>query len=135
LLVVTLLLAACPAPAPAPSEGGAEPAETAAPEAETPAESGGEEATVEDGESNTVVIAPGQNIRIGNAVALTGPIPDPGLDIRQAAEIAIDDLNAAGGVNDFLFELVVEDEACSGDQGTVVANKFAADETIVAVSG
>ncbi|MCS7323716.1 MAG: branched-chain amino acid ABC transporter substrate-binding protein, partial [Thermoflexales bacterium] len=58
-----------------------------------------------------------------------------GKDIRQGAEIAIDDANAAGGVNGFLFELVAEDGACSGDQGTVVGNKFAADPTIVAVTG
>ncbi|GIV84468.1 MAG: hypothetical protein KatS3mg052_1475 [Candidatus Roseilinea sp.] len=38
-------------------------------------------------------------------------------------------------VNGFLFELVAEDGACSGDQGTVVGNKFAADPTIVAVTG
>ncbi|MBX2999342.1 MAG: branched-chain amino acid ABC transporter substrate-binding protein [Caldilineaceae bacterium] len=125
LLVVALLLAACPAPAqPAPGTGAQPAAATPAPAAEQPASSGGQ-----------VIVAPGETIRIGNSVALTGPIPDPGLDIRQAAEIAVDDLNAAGGLEGFLFELVVEDGACSGDQGTVVANKFAADETIVAVSG
>lgn len=132
-LTVCSLLAACavpaqpaapaqPAPATAPAEPTAAPAEpTAAPE---PA-----------AESGKVVIAPGGKIRIGGSFALTGPIPDPGKDIRQAAEIAIDDANAAGGVNGFLFELVAEDGACSGDQGTVVGNKFAADPTIVAVTG
>ncbi|MCB0112987.1 MAG: branched-chain amino acid ABC transporter substrate-binding protein [Caldilineaceae bacterium] len=123
LVVAALVLAACPAPA-APADSGAAPA------ADAPSEAA--EAAPAEG---AVVIAPGGKIRIGNSVALTGPIPDPGLDIRQAAEIAVDDLNAAGGVEGFEFELVVEDGACSGDQGTVVANKFAADETIVAVSG
>jgi branched-chain amino acid transport system substrate-binding protein len=124
LLVVTLLLAACPAPAAPPAGTDTEAAAATPAPAEEAAATGGQ-----------VVIAPGETIRIGNSVALTGPIPDPGLDIRQAAEIAVDDLNAAGGLEGFLFELVVEDGACSGDQGTVVANKFAADETIVAVSG
>ncbi len=126
LVVVALVLAACPAPA-APADSGAATA-TEAPAADAPA---ADTAPAE----GVVVIAPGETIRIGNSVALTGPIPDPGLDIRQAAELAIDDLNAAGGFEGFQFELVVEDGACSGDQGTVVANKFAADETIVAVSG
>jgi branched-chain amino acid transport system substrate-binding protein len=81
------------------------------------------------------VVTAGGKIRIGGSFALTGPIPDPGKDIRQGAEIAIDDANAAGGVNGFLLELVAEDGACSGDQGTVVGNKFAADPTIVAVTG
>ncbi len=121
LVVAALVLAACPAPA-APADSGTAPAADApaAPAAST---------------EGAVVIAPGETIRIGNSVALTGPIPDPGLDIRQSAEIAVDDLNEDGGYEGFMFELVVEDGACSGDQGTVVANKFAADETIVAVSG
>lgn len=116
------LLTACVAPAPAgaPAAPGVQPAPAEAQPQPTGAQ---------------VVIAPGQTIRIGGSFALTGPIPDPGKDIRQAAEIAIDDLNAAGGVEGFLFELVAEDGACSGDQGTVVGNKFAADPTIVAVTG
>jgi branched-chain amino acid transport system substrate-binding protein len=130
LLVLALFLAACPAPAPSTGDESAAPAAeaTTAPAAEAPAA----EAPAAGGQ---VVIAPGETIRIGNSAALTGPIPDPGLDIRQAAELAVDDLNAAGGLEGFMYELVVEDGACSGDQGTVVANKFAADETIVAVSG
>ncbi|MFO7635131.1 MAG: branched-chain amino acid ABC transporter substrate-binding protein, partial [Caldilinea sp.] len=116
LVLIVALMAGCVAPA-AP---GVQPAAAEA----QPEAAGGQ-----------VVIAPGQPIRIGGSFALTGPIPDPGKDIRQAAEIAVDELNAAGGVEGFLFELVVEDGACSGDQGTVVGNKFAADPTIVAVSG
>lgn len=121
LLVVLLLgiLAGCTAPAPATTS---QPASESAP-------------VTAQSSANQIVIAPGQPIRIGGSFALTGPIPDPGKDIRQAAEIAIDELNAAGGVEGFLFELVAEDGACSGDQGTVVGNKFAADPTIVAVSG
>jgi len=126
LLVVLLLgiLAGCTAPAPATT---GQQAPESAPAAAQPA--------ADQPAANQVVIAPGQPIRIGGSFALTGPIPDPGKDIRQAAEIAIDELNAAGGVEGFLFELVAEDGACSGDQGTVVGNKFAADPTIVAVSG
>jgi len=82
-----------------------------------------------------VVIAPGETIRIGQSTGLTGPIPDPGLDIAQAAEIAIDDLNAAGGFEGHNWELVTEDGACDGDAATVVGNKFAADPSIVAVQG
>ena len=127
LLAILLLglVAGCTAPAPATTS---QPVSEAAPAEAAPAEAAQPAA-------NQVVIAPGQPIRIGGSFALTGPIPDPGKDIRQAAEIAIDDLNAAGGVDGFLFELVAEDGACSGDQGTVVGNKFAADPTIVAVTG
>jgi branched-chain amino acid transport system substrate-binding protein len=86
-------------------------------------------------EAGYVVVAPGEPIRIGASVALTGPIPDPGRDIANGAEISIDDLNAAGGLMGHLYELDVQDGACDGDAGTTVANKFASDPTIVAVSG
>ena len=128
LLILALVLAACPAPAqPAAAAPAAE--ATKAPAAEPAAAPAPADMT------GKVVIAPGQTIRIGGSFALTGPIPDPGKDIAQAAEIAVDDLNEMGGLEGFMFELVAEDGACSGDQGTVVGNKFAADPTIVAVSG
>lgn len=86
-------------------------------------------------EAGYVVVRPGENIRIGASVALTGPIPDPGRDIGNGAELGVDDVNAAGGILGFMVELVLEDGACDGDAGTIVANKFASDPTIVAVSG
>ncbi len=119
ILVAALMLVACVGAAPAAEA----PAEEA-PMEEAPADMSGK-----------VVIASGATIRIGGSFALTGPIPDPGLNIRHGAEIAIDDLNAAGGLEGFMFELVAEDGACDGTQGTNVGNKFAADETIVAVTG
>ena len=118
-LIAALMLAACAAEPPA---------------AEAPAEEDSmEEAPA--GMSGNVVVEAGGIIRIGGSFALTGPIPTLGLDIRQGAELAIDDLNAAGGLEGFMFELVAEDGACDGTQGTNVGNKFADDETIVAVTG
>ena len=118
-LIAALVLVACAAAAPAEeAEDGQASME------ETPAEMSGK-----------VVVEPGGMVRVGGSFALTGPVPDPGLDIRHGAELAIDDLNAAGGLEGFMFELVAEDGACDGTQGTNVGNKFAADETIVAVTG
>jgi branched-chain amino acid transport system substrate-binding protein len=136
LLILALVLAACPAPA-QPAAAPAEQPAAAAPAAEATKAPAAEPAAAPAPADMTgkVVIAPGQTIRIGGSFALTGPIPDPGKDIAQAAEIAVDDLNEMGGLEGFMFELVAEDGACSGDQGTVVGNKFAADPTIVAVSG
>ena len=124
LLVAALTLAACVGAAPEVEAPAAEAQATEAPAEEAPADMSGK-----------VVIAAGGPIRIGGSFALTGPIPDAGKDIRYGAEIAIDDLNAAGGHEGFMFELVAEDGACDGTQGTNVGNKFAADETIVAVTG
>ena len=118
-LIAALMLVACSVATPAE-----EAAEGQASMEEAPAEMSGK-----------VVVESGGMIRIGGSFALTGPIPTLGLDIRQGAELAIDDLNAAGGLEGFMFELVAEDGACDGTQGTNVGNKFASDETIVAVSG
>lgn len=134
LLILALALAACPAPAQPAAAPAEQPAAAEAKATEAPAAEPAPAAEEMD-MTGKVVIAPGQTIRIGGSFALTGPIPDPGKDIAQAAEIAIDDLNEMGGLEGFMFELVSEDGACSGDQGTVVGNKFAADPTIVAVSG
>ena len=120
-LVAALMLAACAIGAPPPA--------AEAPPAEAPVE----EAPA--GISGKVVVEAGAMIRIGGSFALTGPVPDPGLDIRHGAELVVDDLNAAGGLEGFMFELVAEDGACDGTQGTNVGNKFAADKTIVAVTG
>ncbi len=145
LIIALFALTACggtaqeatPTMAPEPTEAMAEPTEE--PMAEpTEAMSEGllEGMSMEELMSaGYVVIAPGAPIRIGASVALTGPIPDPGRDIANGAEIAIDDLNEMGGFNGHMFELDLQDGACDGDAGTTVANRFASDPTIVAVSG
>ncbi len=82
-----------------------------------------------------VIVAPGEPVRIGASVALTGPIPEFGLDISQSYQLSVSDLNAAGGLMGHDYELDIQDGACDGDAATVVANGFAADPTILAVAG
>jgi branched-chain amino acid transport system substrate-binding protein len=144
LVIATLALSACKATA-TPTEALKATEAPAPTEAPPPTEVSTEEPEVtglyngmtaeELMAAGWVVIAPGDPIRIGQSTGLTGPLPDPGLDIEQAAEIAIADLNEMGGFEGHEFELVTEDGACDGDAGTVVGNKFAADLSIVAVQG
>jgi len=142
LMVASMLISACKPATPtepaAPTDVPAvEPTEAPPEPTDEPAEAGiyigmtAEELMA----AGYVVIAPGETIRIGQSTGLTGPLPDPGLDIAQAAEIAIDDLNAAGGFEGHDWELVTEDGACDGDAATVVGNKFASDPSIVAIQG
>jgi branched-chain amino acid transport system substrate-binding protein len=82
-----------------------------------------------------VVIEPGDTIKIALVTDLTGPIAPMGLDIQQSGELAIMEVNEAGGIEGFEFELVIEDDRCSSDEGTTVANRVASNPEIVAVAG
>src|SRR5690606_32162766 len=81
-------------------------------------------------DASVVVYEPGESIRIAVVTDLTGPIAEMGLDIQQAAEIALMEVNEARGIQGFPVECVVEDDRCSGDEGTLVANRIASDEQI-----
>lgn len=140
VILASLILTACaketPTEAPAAPPTKAPPPPTEAPPEPT-ADTGlfmgmsAEELTA----AGYVVVAPGEPVRIGASVALTGPIPEFGLDISQSYQLAVSDLNAAGGLMGHDYELDIQDGACDGDAGTIVANAFAADPTILAVAG
>ena len=49
-------------------------------------------------------------IKIGVAEALSGGAAQYGIPIRNAFQMAVEEINAAGGVNGRPLELVVEDE-------------------------
>lgn len=82
-----------------------------------------------------VVVEPGQTIKIGVGVGLTGPLVEPSTDILQGAQIAVDEYNEAGGIQGFATELVVEDDGCAPDGGRAAAETLAANPEIVAVIG
>jgi branched-chain amino acid transport system substrate-binding protein len=86
-------------------------------------------------EAAQVVVAPGEKIHIVVETDLTGPLAEFGLDIAQGAQTAAALLNEAGGINGFEVEMTVEDDRCSGDDATTVANRVASDPTVVAVVG
>jgi branched-chain amino acid transport system substrate-binding protein len=86
---------------------------------------------IED-EWGVVVIKPGEKVRIGSAMALSGDLAVLGEDIKYGVDMVLDDIPDIDG---FPVEIVYEDDTCTGEGGTAVANKFAADETILAVVG
>ncbi len=111
-LVVALILTACGKEAPAPKP--------AAPQAAAPKPAP---------EAVTV--------KIGSASPLTGPQAHIGLDIRNGAQLAIDDLNAAGievGGKKIKFELIAEDDEANPTKATTVAQKLV-DAKVAAVVG
>ncbi len=67
-------------------------------------------------------------IKIGSAGPMTGQYAAFGEQLRRGATMAVEDINAAGGVNGQKLELVVGDDACDPKQATAVANKMVSDK-------
>lgn len=86
-------------------------------------------------DEGTVVIAPGDPIKLALATDLTNAIPEFGLDISQAGQVAVAEVNEAGGIKGFQVAIQVEDDRCTGDDATTVANRIASDPQVVAVVG
>jgi len=78
------------------------------------------------------VIKPGQTVKIGMGAPMTGDNAAFGLDISQAAIMAMAD---AGAFQGFKFELVAQDDGGSAEGGASVANKLVSDPTVVAIEG
>jgi ABC-type transport system substrate-binding protein/ABC-type branched-subunit amino acid transport system substrate-binding protein len=143
LLLLSLILAACggaatPAPA-ATTEGGA-PAATTAPATEptaataaepTAATTGGDTGAAA-GEWGAVEVAPGAPIKIGIGATLSGENANLGIDEKNAVELALEDKPEIMGHK---IELVAEDDLCSGEGGTTIAQKFASQPDIVGIVG
>ena len=53
-------------------------------------------------------------VRIGFIGPLTGDIPGLGSDMANGVRIAVDEVNAAGGIGGKKIELIAEDGRCSG---------------------
>lgn len=75
---------------------------------------------------------PSETIRIG----LAGPLSLPnGRSMRLAADMAVDEVNQAGGIDGRLIELVPKDDQASTEQAIRVAAELRDDPTVVAVVG
>lgn len=71
-------------------------------------------------------------VRIG----LAGPFSEPrGTSMRIAAELAVSQLNDAGGIRGRPVELVILDDSASSERAAEVARELAADPSVVAVVG
>jgi branched-chain amino acid transport system substrate-binding protein len=128
VLFALALVSCAPAAAPAPAAPAAE-----EPVAEVPAEG---EMSVEEvcaaDDYGCAVINPGQTIKIGMGSPMTGGDSAFGIDAENSGKIAVADFPEFEG---FQFELIAEDDGGTAEGGAAVANKFAADQTVVAVAG
>ncbi len=84
------------------------------------------------------VAAPPAVIKIGHVAPLTGGIAHLGKDNENGAKLAVDEINAAGGLKvgdkTYNLELVAEDDKADPKEGTLAAQKLV-DAGVVAVVG
>jgi len=112
LLLSLALIASC---------GGAEP--TAAP-TQPPAA----------GKPTTEPAASGK-IVFGMVAPMTGDAADYGVQLETGVRLAIDEINAAGGINGQQVDLVICDDKCDPYEASLCAQKMTADKSIFAVIG
>lgn len=74
-------------------------------------------------------------IRIGFHAPLTGFAASDGKSALNGAQLAVDQINARGGVNGKKIELVVNDDQARPDQAVPLANKYVGDGLKIVVSG
>lgn len=119
-LLVALLLSAC-------AGGQVEPA-AEAPVEEAPAEEVEEEVAVEQAEKP-------DKYYIGYAFSMTGPLAAAGTLAKTGADLAVAEINEAGGIDGVMLEPVLLDDKNDTTEAALVAQRFAEDDRIVAVVG
>lgn len=70
--------------------------------------------------------AGGGTLTIGALLPLTGDAAQWGTPARNAAQLAVDEINATGGVNGQHVALAVEDDRCDAKEGVSAFNKLVA---------
>lgn len=119
ILGVGLLIAACgggAAPAAPKSE-----AKATSPPAQTVTKAAAPAASPA---AKSAAAAPGGTIKIGVPTVQTGQLSVFGIPQRKAAELAIEEINAAGGINGRKFEPFYEDTGGTVEQGVAVFQKL-----------
>lgn len=76
----------------------------------------------------TMTAAHADTLRIGIAGPVTGPVAQYGDMQKIGAMMAIDKINAAGGINGMTLEGVIYDDACDPKQAVAVANRIVNDD-------
>lgn len=73
--------------------------------------------------------------KIGVAGPMTGGIAAYGEQMRKGAQLAADDINAAGGINGKKVEIIIGDDACEPKQAVSVASRLIEKDKVNVVVG
>ena len=77
----------------------------------------------------------GEPIRIGALTSLTGNFTIWGLQVRDGMQLAVDEINQAGGIDGRRLELVVVDDQSKAEEGVRAMERLVERDGVVAVSG
>ncbi|WP_339364283.1 ABC transporter substrate-binding protein, partial [Vallitalea maricola] len=76
-----------------------------------------------------------ETIKIGVAAPITGNYAEYGIGFKVATTMAVEEINAAGGVNGKKLELSIMDSKGDAKEATAIARQFSDDKEIMAVVG
>ena len=107
------------------------PAATEAPEPTQPAES----TSAEEAEPTEAPEATGEAIVFGMVAPMTGDAADYGNQLESGVRMAIDEINAAGGIDGRPVDLKICDDKCDPYEASMCAQRMANDKDIFAVIG
>lgn len=68
--------------------------------------------------------ADSETFKIGGIGPLTGDAASYGISVKNGAQIAVDEINEAGGVNGVNFELIFEDDECDEEKSVNAYNSL-----------
>ena len=77
----------------------------------------------------------GEAVKVGVVVPLTGAQAIFGEDLRHGMELAVEKVNAEGGVLGGKLELVIEDDATQAAQSATAATKLIVQDKVAAIVG
>lgn len=76
-----------------------------------------------------------ETLKIGHIGVRSGPLKGPGEPSIAAVNMAVDEINAAGGVNGKMLEVIFFDSASDPKQAALGARKLAQDDGVIAILG
>lgn len=85
--------------------------------------------------SLTACQAGADTIQIGYIGPLTGEAAPYGADTLHGAELRVQEINEAGGIDGYMLELIAEDGKCAGSDAASAAQKLTTIDGVVAIIG
>ncbi len=78
---------------------------------------------------------PSTKIKLGLIAPLTGDVAGLGADVLHGAQMAVDKINANGGINGHQIDLIAEDGRCTGADAANAAQKLVNVDKVFAIVG